>query len=166
MIIKKLLKNEEITGKEVRLIDHDGVMLGITPITKALQLAVSLELDLVQIESNANPSVCKIMDYKKFIFEQAKKEKQTKKVISLKEIKIRPNIQDHDFEFKVNDILKFLENGDKVKVSVNFKGRELQYTSKGVEILNKISNMINNVGIVDKQPKLEGKSMTMILRSK
>ena len=144
-------------------------MLGIILSEKAIEIATSKELDLVKITPNATPPVCKIMNYEKFIFTQIKKEKQNqknKKTILIKEIKITPNIQEHDLNFKIKDILTFLEKGNRVKTSVNFKGRELQHVSKGNEILIKISQLIINVGNVDKQLKLEGKNMTMILNPK
>ena len=161
--------NEEIRDKEVRLIDADGSMLGIISVKDAQKLAVTKNLDLVKIAPQASPPVCRIMDYGKYMFELAKKEKEARKnqkVISIKEVRLSASIEDHDFGFKVKNALKFLEDGDKVKVSVKFRGREMHYTSLGEEVLNKFAEAIKDVGVVEKKPKLEGKNMTMILNPK
>ncbi len=161
--------NEEIRDKEVRLIDADGTMLGIISAKEAQKLANSKNLDLVKIAPQATPPVCRIMDYGKYMFELAKKEKEARKnqkVISVKEVRISASIEDHDFNFKVKNAYKFLQDGDKVKVSVKFRGREMNYTSLGEEVLGKFAEAIKDVGIVEKRPKLEGKSMIMILNPK
>ncbi|MDF2987643.1 MAG: translation initiation factor [Eubacterium sp.] len=161
--------NEEIRDKEVRLIDADGTMIGIIATKEAQKLAISKNLDLVKIAPQGVPPVCKIMDYGKYMFELAKKEKEARKnqkIISIKEVRVSPSIEDHDFEFKVKNAYKFLKDGDKVKVSVKFRGREMHYTSIGNEILNKFAELVKDVGVVEKKPKLEGKSMIMILNPK
>jgi translation initiation factor IF-3 len=161
--------NEEIRDKEVRLIDVDGSPLGIMPSKEAQKVANSKNLDLVKIAPKAEPPVCKIMDYGKYMFEQNKKEKEAKKnqkIISIKEVWMKPKIEEHDFNFKVKNAQKFLAKGDKVKVSVRFRGREMNYTSIGGEVLNKFAQALEDVGEVEKKPKLEGKSMTMILNPK
>ncbi len=161
--------NEDIRDKEIRLIDVDGAMLGITPIKDAQKLASDKNLDLVKIAPQAVPPVCKIMDYGKYMFELAKKEKEARKnqkVISIKEVRISPSIEDHDFNFKMKNAYKFLEDGDKVKVSVKFRGREMNYTSLGEEVLTKFADGVKEVGTVEKKPKLEGRSMIMILNPK
>ncbi len=161
--------NEDIRDKEVRLIDSDGSMLGVMPIKDAQKLASTKNLDLVKIAPQAAPPVCRIMDYGKYMFELAKKEKEAKKnqkIISLKEVWIKPSIEDHDFSFKVKNACKFLKDGDKVKVSVRFRGREMHYTSLGEEVLRKFADAVAEVGIVERKPKLEGKSMIMILNPK
>lgn len=161
--------NEEIRDKEVRVIDSDGSMLGIMPIKDAQSLAVTRNLDLVKIAPQAVPPVCRVMDYGKYMFELAKKEKEAKKnqkVVTIKELWIKPNIEDHDFEFKVKNAYKFLKDGDKVKISVRFRGREMNYTSLGAQVLNKFAEAITEVGIVERKPKLEGRSMIMILNPK
>lgn len=163
------LINEEIKDKEIRLINADGSMFGITTPKEALKMAVSLNLDLVQIAPQANPPVCKIMDYGKFLFEQSKKEKEARKnqkVINIKEIRLSAGIEDHDFNFKVKNACKFLKDGDKVKVSVRFRGREMNYTSLGESTLDKFADAVKDFGIVEKKPKLEGRSMHMILNPK
>ncbi|OPX42848.1 translation initiation factor IF-3 [Ruminiclostridium hungatei] len=161
--------NEDIRDKDVRLIDNDGTMLGIMATKEAQKLAVSKNLDLVKIAPQGVPPVCKIMDYGKYMFELAKKEKEARKnqkIISIKEVRVSPSIEDHDFEFKVKNAYKFLKDGDKVKVSVKFRGREMHYTSIGIEILDKFAELVKDVGTVEKKPKLEGKSMIMILNPK
>ncbi len=165
----ELMINEEIRDKEVRLIDADGTMLGIMATKEAQKLANSKNLDLVKIAPQGVPPVCKIMDYGKYMFELAKKEKEARKnqkIISIKEVRVSPSIEDHDFEFKVKNAYKFLKDGDKVKVSVKFRGREMHYTSIGNEILDKFADSVKDVGVVEKKPKLEGKSMIMILNPK
>ncbi|MDP4179663.1 MAG: translation initiation factor IF-3 [Bacillota bacterium] len=161
--------NEEIRDKDIRLIDADGSMIGIISSKEAQKLANSKNLDLVKIAPQAAPPVCRIMDYGKYMFELAKKEKEARKnqkVISIKEVRISASIEDHDFNFKVKNAYKFLQDGDKVKVSVKFRGREMNYTSLGEEVLGKFAEAIKDVGIVEKKPKLEGKSMIMILNPK
>ncbi len=165
----ELMINEEIRDKEVRLIDADGSMLGIMAAKDAQKLAATKNMDLVKISPQAVPPVCKIMDYGKYMFEQAKKEKEARKnqkVISIKEVRISATIEDHDFNFKAKNAIKFLEDGDKVKVSVRFRGREMNYTSLGNEVLNKFAETVKDVGVVEKKPKLEGRSMIMILNPK
>lgn len=161
--------NEEIRDKEIRLIDDDGAMLGIMSSKDAQKLANSKNLDLVKIAPQGVPPVCRIMDYGKYMFELAKKEKEARKnqkIISIKEVRISAAIEDHDFNFKVKNACKFLEDGDKVKVSVKFRGREMHYTSLGNEVLDKFAEATKEIGIVEKKPKLEGKHMSMILSPK
>ena len=165
----ELMINEDIRDKEVRLIDADGTMLGVLDTKEAQKLALSKNLDLVKIAPQGVPPVCKIMDYGKYMFELAKKEKEARKnqkIINIKEVRFSPSIEDHDFEFKVKNAYKFLQNGDKVKVSIKFRGREMHYTSIGNEILDKFAEAVKDVGVVEKRPKLEGKSMIMILNPK
>ena len=162
----ELLMNEEIRDREVRVIGADGSALGIMPTSDAQKLALEKDLDLVKIVPNAIPPVCKIMNYGKAMFEKEKKEKEARKnqkIVSLKEVRVSAKIEQHDFDFKVKNAYKFLQEGDKVKVSIRFRGRELQYTALGKEVLLKFAEEVNEVGVVDKLPKLEGKSMMMIL---
>lgn len=161
--------NEDIRDKEIRLIDADGSMLGIMSSKDAQKLAITKNLDLVKIAPQAAPPVCRIMDYGKYMFELAKKEKEARKnqkVISIKEVRISATIEEHDFDFKVKNAYKFLQDGDKVKVSVKFRGREMNYTSLGQEVLQKFAEAVQEVGVVEKKPKLEGRSMIMILNPK
>lgn len=165
----ELPMNEEIRDREVRLIDTDGAMLGVMSSKDAQKLAITKNLDLVKIVPNAAPPVCKIMDYGKCMFEQNKKEKEAKKnqkIVSIKEVRLSATIETHDFDVKVKNAYKFLEDGDKVKVSIRFRGREMKYTVKGKEVLDKFAVAVNDVGIVERQPKLEGKSMILILDPK
>lgn len=161
--------NEEIRDKEVRLIDADGSMLGIIAAKDAQKLAFSKNLDLVKIAPQAAPPVCKIMDYGKYMFELAKKEKEARKnqkIVSIKEVRLSASIEEHDFDFKVKNALRFLGDGDKVKVSVKFRGREMNYTSLGQKSLERFADAVKDVGVVEKRPKLEGRNMIMILNPK
>lgn len=161
--------NEEIREKEVRVIDNDGEMLGIMQVKEAIKLANSKNLDLVKIAPQANPPVCKIMDYGKYMFELAKKEKEARKnqkVISMKEVRVTPTIEAHDFEFKLRNAEKFLKDGDKVKITVKFRGREVNHTLLGEQVLNKFAEGLKDVGTVEKKPKLEGKAMSIFISPK
>lgn len=161
--------NDDIRDKEIRVIDDDGSMLGVMPLEQAKKLALDKNLDLVKIVPNAAPPVCKITDYGKSVFEQAKKEKEAKKnvkTISLKEVRLSAKIEEHDFEFKLKNAVKFLQDGDKVKVSIRFRGREMKYTSAGEGVLSKFAESVKDFGSVEKLPRLEGKSMMMILNPK
>lgn len=168
-IIKELQINEEIKDKEVRLIDEDGKQLGIVPIKKALEISEAKKLDLVKVAPTANPPVCRIMDYGKYKYEIAKKEKEAKKnqkIINVKEIRLTPNIEDHDLKVKAKRAIEFLQSGDKVKVTVRFKGRELGHMEIGYEVLDDFSKLVEEVGVVEKAPKVEGRNMVMYLSPK
>jgi len=161
--------NEEIRDKEVRLIDSDGSMLGICPIKEAQKMAIAKNLDLVKIAPQAEPPVCKIMDYGKYLFELTKREKEAKKnqrVMNVKEVRLSPSIEDHDFQFKLKNAIRFLKSGDKVKVTLKFRGREMNYTALGEEILSKFAESISEVGVIDKPPRLEGRNMIMFVNPK
>lgn len=161
--------NEAIRDKEIRLINENGEMLGIVSVKEAQKMANSKDLDLVMISPKAQPPVCKIMDYGKHMFELAKREKENRKnqkIVNVKEIWIKPKIEEHDFNFKAKNACKFLKSGDKVKVSVRFRGREMNYTSIGKKILAKFAEAAEEFGEVEKNPRLEGRSMTMILNPK
>ncbi len=161
--------NEEIRDKEVRLIGPDGEQLGIVSNSVAQNMAEEKNLDLVKIAPQAKPPVCKIMDYGKHKFELAKREKENRKnqkVVALKEVRLTPNIDDHDFNTKLNQAIKFLKSGDKVKVSVRFRGREITHSSLGRELLCRFRDEVGEVGGADKDIKLEGRSMAMILSPK
>ena len=158
--------NEEIRDKEVRLIDEDGGQLGVVPIAEAQRIAAEKGLDLVKIAPKAEPPVCRGMDYGKFRFEQAKKEKEARKnqrIVEIKEIRLSAKIDVHDFEVKAKAAQKFLKNGDKVKVSVRFRGREMAHTSIGLTILKRFAEACAEVSTVEKEPKLEGRQMLMFL---
>lgn len=154
---------------ELQLIDENGQKLGIMDSKKALDIAVEKNLDLVLVAPNGKPPVCKIMNYGKYKFEQAKKEKEAKKkqkTFELKEIRVTPNTEEHDFGFKVKNARKFLQDGAKVKITVRFRGRELNYVKQGEEILNKFIEELSDIASPDKKPLLEGKNMFIILANK
>ncbi len=164
-----LMINEEIRDKEVRLIGPDGEQLGIVSNSQAQALAEEKNLDLVKIAPQAKPPVCKIMDYGKHKFELAKREKENRKnqkVIDLKEVRLTPNIDDHDFNTKLNQAIKFLKSGAKVKVSVRFRGREITHSALGRELLQRFRDEAGEFGSADKDIKLEGRNMAMILSPK
>lgn len=166
---KEMLINDEIREKEVRLIDSDGSQLGILPIADAIQKAENKGMDLVLIAPQAKPPACKIMDYGKYKFEQGKREKEARKnqrVVNIKEVRITPSIDVHDFNTKVNQTVKFLKSGDKVKVTVRFRGRELHHSQLGMDLLSKFADAIEEVGSVEKAAKLEGRNMTMVVAPK
>ena len=161
--------NEEILDKEVRLIGDQGEQLGIMSVEEALRIATEHELDLVKIAPGSNPPVCKIMDYGKFRFEQAKKEKEAKKnqrVIEIKEIRMSPGIDTNDFNTKLKNAQKFLSDGDRVKVSVRFRGREMAHTEIGAVLLKDFAAKCGEIANLDKAPKLEGRNMSMFLSPK
>ena len=161
--------NEEIRDKELRVIGADGAQLGIMSAETALHLAAEQEMDLVKIAPNSTPPVCKIMDYGKFRFEQLKKEKEARKnqhIVEIKEVRMSPNIDTNDFNTKVKSALKFLKDGDRVKVTVRFRGREMAHTSIGHDLLVKFGSDCSEVANVDKPPKLDGRHMSMFLSPK
>lgn len=151
------------------MIDNDGSQLGVVSAKEAQKIANEKNLDLVKIAPNANPPVCKILDYGKYRYELQKKEKEAKKkqkIISVKEIRLSPNIEDHDLNVKANNANKFLKAGDKVKVTLRFRGREMGFTRLGYDIMEKFAALIQESGTVEKRPVLEGKNMIMILAPK
>ena len=161
--------NEEIRDKEVRLIGEDGAQLGLMSAAEALKIAEERGYDLVKIAPNAQPPVCKVMDYGKYRFEQAKREKDARKnqhVVEIKEVRMSPSIGVGDFNVKLRNAQKFLADGDRVKVSVRFKGREMAHTNIGEELLTKFAEECGDVGTMDKNPKLEGRFMSMFLSPK
>lgn len=161
--------NEEIRDKELRVIGPDGDQLGIMSSADALRLAEEKDLDLVKIAPTSNPPVCKIMDYGKFRFEQIKKEKEAKKnqhVVEIKEVRMSPSIDVNDFNVKLKNAQKFLKEGNRVKVTVRFRGREMAHTSIGEELLKKFGEQCGEVAAVEKNPKLDGRHMTMFLSPK
>lgn len=164
--IKELQINEEIRDREIRLIDVDGEQVGVVPTRKALEIADEKRLDLVKIAPNAKPPVCRIMDYGKYKYELSKKEKEAKKnqkVINIKEIRLTPNIETHDLNVKGRRASDFLKDGDKVKVSVRFRGRQLGHTDIGREVLIKFAEITAEYGVIDRHPRMEGRNMIMYL---
>ena len=167
--ISELMINEQIRDKEVRLIGENGEQLGIMSSREAMQLAREAELDLVKIAPTAKPPVCKIIDYGKYRYEQARKEKEAKKkqkVIEIKEVRLSPNIDTNDLNTKTSAARKFLEKGDKVKVTLRFRGREMAHMSKSRHILDDFANALSDIAVIDKPSKVEGRSMVMFLSAK
>ena len=166
---KELQINEQIWDKELRVIDSDGTQLGIMPLRKAMEIAEQKNLDLVKIAPQANPPVCKIIDYGKFRFEQAKREKEARKnqrVVEIKEVRLSLNIDTHDFETKRNHALRFISEGNKVKASIRFRGREMGHPELGLDIMKRFADAMSEVANVEKPAKLEGRTMLMFLAPK
>jgi translation initiation factor IF-3 len=158
--------NEQIRLSPVRLIDTDGAQLGVVPVDEAMTAAREKGLDLVEVAPNARPPVCRIMDYGRYKYEQAKAEREARRkqhVTQMKEIKMRPNIEEHDFEFKTRHIKRFLKDRDKVKVTIMFRGREMAHTENGKEVLDDVVEEIGDLAVVEQQARLEGRNMFLIL---
>ena len=165
-ISKELQVNEEIRDREIRLIDAKGKQLGLMSAREAQSLAKDSQLDLVKVSPGAKPPVCKLMDYGKYRYEINKREKEARKkqkVITVKEIRMRPTIEEHDFMVKVKKAMGFLDEGDKLKLTIRFRGREMKHTEPGEKILYDFAEKLKDVGKVDKKPKLEGKNMSIML---
>ena len=167
--ISDLMINEQIRDKEVRLIGEDGEQLGIMSAKEAMKLAEDAGLDLVKIAPTAKPPVCKIVDYGKYKYEQIRREKEAKKkqkVIEIKEIRLSPNIDTNDLNTKVNAARKFLTKGDRVKVTLRFRGREMAHMNNSKHILDDFAESLSDIAVIEKAPKVEGRSMTMFLTEK
>ncbi len=161
--------NEKIRAKEVNLIDENGQKLGVMSFREAFDIAQEKDLDIALVSPNANPPVCKIMNYGKYKFEQAKREKEAKKkqkTFELKEIRVTPNIEEHDFSFKAKNARKFLEDGAKVKITVRFRGREVNNVKLGEAVVNKFIEELSDIAAPEKKPLLEGRNMFVILSKK
>ena len=161
--------NEQIRDREVRLIGVNGEQLGIMSAKDAMKLAREAELDLVKIAPTAKPPVCKIIDYGKYRYELARKEKEARKkqkIIEIKEVRLSPNIDVNDLNTKVSSARKFLQKGNKVKVSLRFRGRERDYTAKGMDVMNQFAEIVSDVAEVEKKPNFEGRSLMMVLAPK
>ena len=160
--------NEQIKVNEVRLVDENGEMKGVVPVAEAIKLAEEAGLDLVEVSPNAAPPVCKILDYGKYKYEQQKKAAEARKkqkVVDVKEVKIRPGIEEHDYQVKLRNARRFLENGDKVKVTMRFRGREMAHQEIGMDVLKRMITELSDVGKVDLHPKMEGRQVIMVLSS-
>jgi translation initiation factor IF-3 len=158
--------NEEIRIPQVRLIDQDGEMQGVLSVREAMQRAFAVGLDLVEISPNADPPVCKILDFGKFKYEQQKKRNEAKKkqkVIEIKEIKVRPNIDENDYQVKMRAMKSFIEEGDKVKVTLRFRGREMAHQDIGVRVLERIRAEMDTTSKVEQMPRMENRQMVMVL---
>lgn len=161
--------NEAIRAREVRLIGADGEQLGIQPLREALRMAGEQNLDLVNVAPQAKPPVCRIMDYGKYRYEQSKREKEARrnqKIVQLKEVRLSPSIEDHDVKTKLKNVVKFLEQGDKVKLSIRFRGREITHQELGRRVLVRMAQEVKEISEIERQPKLEGRQMIMILTPK
>ena len=161
--------NEEIRDREVRVVDQNGEQLGVMPIRQALNLADEQQLDLVKIAPQAKPPVCKIIDYGKYRYEQSRKEKEAKKkqkTIEIKEIRLSPNIEENDLNTKVANARKFISKGDRVKVTLRFRGREMAHVQSSKQILDVFAEKLKDIAVVEKAPKLEGRNMSMFLTEK
>lgn len=168
-IKQELPVNEQIRAKEVQVIDENGEKKGVMNINDALDLAFDKKLDLVLVSPNLEVPVCKIMNYGKYKFEQSKKEKEAKKkqkILEVKELRVTPNIEEHDFGFKSKNARKFLEAGNKVKITLRFRGREVNNVKSGEIVLKKFIEELQDIATVEKQPKLEGRNMFTILSKK
>lgn len=166
---KELQINEQIRDKELRVVDSDGSQLGVMPLRQALDLAEQKNLDLVKIAPQATPPVCKIIDYGKFRFEQSKREKEQRKnqrVVEIKEVRLSLNIDTHDFETKKNHAIRFIQEGNKVKASIRFRGREMGHPELGLDIMRRFADAMSEVTNVEKPAKLEGRTMLMFLAPK
>lgn len=161
--------NEEIRAKEVRVNTEEGEQLGIMSLRDALAEAQNRQLDLVEIAPNAKPPVCRIMDYGKYRYEQQKRDKDTRKkqkIVSVKEVKLRPKIEEHDFQVKLKNALKFLNDGDKVKITIMFRGRELMHVDLGKKVLDHMADELKEIAVVEREAKLEGRNMILIVAPK
>ena len=161
--------NDEIKVREIRLVGETGEQLGIMSPREAMQIAIERGLDLVEVAANAKPPVCKIMDVGRYKYEQSKREREARKkqhVISIKEVKLRPNIEDNDFQTKVRNAIRFLQEGDKVKVTIMFRGREMSHPELGRELLDRVAGVVEELGNVERSAKLEGRNMSMIISPK
>ncbi len=161
--------NDEIKDVEVRLVDFDGSQLGIMSSEEALRLAEEREMDLVKIAPQAKPPVCKIMDYGKFIFEQEKRQREARKnqkVITVKEIRLSPVIEDHDIDVRVKNCIKFLKEGNKIKVNIRFRGRMISHSELGLEVMKAFYAKVEDYAVIDRRPMMEGRVMTMMLSPK
>ncbi|MGL4674437.1 MAG: translation initiation factor IF-3 [Wohlfahrtiimonas sp.] len=158
--------NGEITSREVRLVDAEGEQRGVVPLAEAIQLAYDSDLDLVELSPTAVPPVCKIMNYGKFKFEQQKKQHEARKKqkqIQVKEIKFRPGTDDGDYQVKLRNLIRFLSDGDKTKITLRFRGREMAHQELGMKLLNRVEEDLKEYGVVEQRPKFEGRQMVMVL---
>jgi translation initiation factor IF-3 len=165
-IVSSVRINREIRARDVRVIDPEGKQLGVIPLIEALRLAAGFELDLVEVSSKSDPPVCRIMDYGKFKYQQSKKAHDAKKkqaVVHIKEVKMRPKTEEHDFQFKVKHIERFLKEGDKIKVTIVFRGREIAFPDLGRKVLKRVQENVKELAKIEQEPRFEGRNCVMIL---
>jgi len=166
---KRVRRNEEIDAQEVRVIDAEGEQAGVMPLTDAIELAKNVGLDLVEVSPNAEPPVCRIMDFGKYLFEQNKKaqtSKRKQKQVHVKEIKFRPGTDEGDYQVKLRKLVQFLENGDKTKVTLRFRGREMAHQELGANLLARVRGDLEEYAVVEQMPQMEGRQMIMIMAPK
>ncbi|MEL6869459.1 MAG: translation initiation factor IF-3 [Pseudomonadota bacterium] len=166
---KRARRNDDIVASEVRVIGQDGEQAGVMPVAQALELAKAERMDLVEVSPNAVPPVCRIMDYGKFVFEQSKKNQSAKrkqKQSQVKEIKFRPGTEEGDYQVKLKKLIAFLENGDKTKVTLRFRGREMAHQQLGAELLKRVRSDLEELGSVEQMPLMEGRQMVMVIAPK
>ena len=158
--------NEDIDNREVRLVDENGEQVGVVPTLQALQRAMDAGLDLVEVSPNAEPPVCKILDFGKLKYQEQKKKNEARKkqkTIDIKEIKLRPNIDDHDYDVKMRSAKRFIDEGDKVKVTLRFRGRELAHQELGAQVLGRVREELDEIAKVEQFPKMEGRQLIMVM---
>ena len=168
-IVKEVSINWEIKAPEVRVIDPDGKQVGVLPVKEAIRIAEERGLDLVEVAPNSQPPVCRIMNYGKYKYQQSKRTQEARKhqtVIRIKEVKVRPRTEEHDFQFKLRHVKRFLDEGNKVKISILFRGREIAHPEFGKELLNRFVEGVKDVIVIEQSPRLEGRNMVMILAPK
>ncbi|MEI6414464.1 MAG: translation initiation factor IF-3 [Pseudomonadota bacterium] len=161
--------NDEITARQVRVIDDEGQQVGVLPIQEAQRLAAEREMDLVEIVPTADPPVCRIMNFGRFVFDQKKQKqaaKKKQKVVEIKEIKFRPGTDDGDYQVKLRNLKRFLEDGDKAKVTMRFRGREHAHRELGLELLKRVETDLVELSVIEQQPEMEGRQMVMVLAPK
>jgi translation initiation factor IF-3 len=166
---KYIRVNERIRARQIRVIDHNGQQLGVMTPEEALKIARAAQLDLVEVAPTVSPPVCRVLDYSKYKYEQERKAREARKkqrVIHLKEIKFGPNIEEHDYQVKLNHLKKFLERGDKTKITVWFRGRQMAHTEKGRSLLDRLARDLSGVSEVEESPSFEGRHLTMVLKAK
>jgi translation initiation factor IF-3 len=168
-IVKEVAINWDIKAPEVRVIDPDGKQMGVLPVKEAIKIAEERGLDLVEVAPNSQPPVCRIMNYGKYKYQQSKRTQEARKhqtVIRIKEVKVRPRTEEHDFQFKLRHVKRFLDEGNKVKISILFRGREIAHPEFGKELLNRFIEAVKDVMVIEQSPRLEGRNMVMILAPK
>ena len=168
-VTKRVRRNDEIEAGEVRVINSDGQQAGVMPIAQAIELARGMDLDLVEVSPNAEPPVCRIMDFGKYLFEQNKKAQQSKrkqKQVHVKEIKFRPGTDEGDYQVKLRKLMQFLEHGDKTKVTLRFRGREMAHQELGANLLARVREDLEEYGVVEQMPQMEGRQMIMVMAPK
>ena len=168
-IVKEVSINRDIRAPEVRVIDPEGKQLGILAVREAIRIAEERGLDLVEVAPNSQPPVCRIMNYGKYKYQQSKRTQEARKhqtVIRIKEVKVRPRTEEHDFQFKLRHVKRFLDEGNKVKISILFRGREIAHPEFGKELLNRFIEGVKDVVVIEQSPRLEGRNMVMIMAPK